>query len=95
VGDNSRASRIRYVLIPFDSKETNRLITGVETTFEEVTVDSLPFKSKNELGTRWAMLRQRCRCWANVIRRRLAMTQPLLIPAEPPPPKAAASIGSP
>jgi hypothetical protein len=41
------------------SKETNRLITGVDTTFYEVTVDSAPFKSKNELGTAWAMLRQR------------------------------------
>ncbi len=58
--------RIRYVLIPFDSKETNRLITDVETTFEEVTVDSLSFKSKNELGTRWAMLRQRCQSRASV-----------------------------
>jgi hypothetical protein len=33
------------------------LITGVESTFEEVTVDSLYFKSKNELGTRWPMIR--------------------------------------
>ena len=70
VGADPRAGRIRYVLIPFDSKETNRLITGVETTFEEVTVDSLSFKSKNALGTRWAMLRQRCRCWASVNIRR-------------------------
>ena len=42
---------IRYVLIPFDHKETNRLIIDVESTFEEVTVDSLSFKSKNKLGT--------------------------------------------
>jgi hypothetical protein len=95
VGDNPRAGRIRYVLIPSGSKETNRLITGVETTFEEVTVDSLSFKSKNELGTRWVMLRQRCRCLASVILRHLAMTQPLHSPAERPLPRAAASIGSP
>ena len=57
------------------------MITGVETTFEEVTVDSPSFKSKNELGTRWAMLRQRCRCMAGVILRRLAMTRPLRISA--------------
>ncbi len=95
MGVNPRAGWIRYVLIPFDSKETNQLITGVETTFEEVTVDSLSFKSKNGLGTRWAMLRQRCRCWASVNLRRVAMTQPLRIPAELPLPRAAASIGSP
>ncbi len=77
MGDNPRAGRLRYVLSPSDSKETNRWITGVETTFEEVPVDSPSFKSKNELGTRWAMLRQRCRCMAGVILRRLAMTRPL------------------
>jgi hypothetical protein len=71
------------------------LITGVETTFEEVSVDSLSFESKNELGTRRAMLRQRCRCLASVIFGRLAMTQPLRIPAERALPRAAASIGSP
>ena len=49
----------RYVLIPFETKETNRLITGVVSTFNEVTVDSPSFKSKNELGTRWVMRRQR------------------------------------
>jgi hypothetical protein len=95
VGDNSRAGRIRYVLIPSDSKETNRLITGVETTFEEVTVDSLSFESKNALGTRWAMLRQRCRSRDSVIPRRLVLTQPLRIPTEQPVPRAAASIESP
>ena len=56
---STRAGRIRYVVIPFDSRETSRLITGVETTFEEVTVDSPSFMSKNELGAGWAMLRQR------------------------------------
>ena len=71
MGDNSRAGRIRYVLIPSESKETNRLITGVETTFEEVTVDSPSFESKNALGTRWAMLRQCCRSRDSVIPRRL------------------------
>ena len=95
MGDNPRAGRIRYVLIPADSKETNRLITGVETTFEEVSVDSLSFKSKNELGTRWTMLWQRCQCWTSVILRCLAMTQLLHIPAELPLPRAAASIESP
>jgi hypothetical protein len=95
VGDNSRAGRIRYVLIPSDSKETNPSITGVETTFEEVTVDSLSFKSKNELGTRWTMLRQRCPCWVNVMLRRFAMTQLPSIPAERPVLRTAASIESP
>ena len=38
------------------------MITGVESTFEEVTVDSLSFKSKNELETRLPMIRQHCRC---------------------------------
>ena len=71
------------------------MITGVETTFEEVTVDSLSFESKNALGTRWVMLRQRCRSRDSVIPRRLALTQPLRIPAEPPLPRAAASIESP
>ena len=56
-GTDPGAGSIRYVLIPFDSKETSRLITGVESTFEEVTVDSLYFKPKNELGTRWPMIR--------------------------------------
>jgi hypothetical protein len=95
VGDNSRAGRIRYVLIPSNSKETNRLITGVETTFEEVTVDSLSFESKNALRTRWAMFHQRCRSRDGVILRRLAIRQPLRIPAAPPVPRAAASIGFP
>jgi hypothetical protein len=95
VGDNSRAGRIRYVLIPSDSKETNRLITGVETTFEEVTVDSPSFESKNALGTRWAMLRQCCRSRDSVTPRRLALTKPLRIPAELPIPRATASIESP
>jgi hypothetical protein len=47
-------------LIPFDSKETNRLTTGVESTSENVTVDSPSFRSKNELGIGWTMLRQHC-----------------------------------
>ena len=94
-GANPGAGWIRYVLIPFDSKETNRLITGVETTFEEVTVDSLSFKSKNELGTRSAMLRRAlpepgqrqysARCNDSALR----------IAAELPLPRAAASIESP
>jgi hypothetical protein len=71
------------------------LITGVETTFEEVTVDSPSFESKNELGTRSAMLRQRCQHRASVILPRLAMTQPLRVPAKRPLPRAAASIESP
>lgn len=71
------------------------MITGGETTFEEVTVDSLSFESKDALGTRWALLRQRCRSRDSVIPRRLASTQPLGIPAEPPLPRAAASIVSP
>jgi hypothetical protein len=56
------------------------LITGVETTFEEVTVDSLSFESKNALGTRWAMLRQRCRSRDSVIPGRLALTKPPVYP---------------
>ena len=82
VGADPGAGWIRYVLIPFDSQETNRLITDVESTFEEVTVDSLSFKSKNELGTRWPMIRQRCRRWASVSIRRVATTRPLRIAAE-------------
>jgi hypothetical protein len=82
-------------LIPSDSKETNRLITGVESTFEEVTVDSLPFKSKNELATQWPMIRQRCRRWAGVNILGLATTIPLRIAAELPHPRATASIESP
>ena len=69
--------------------------TGVESTYEEVTVDSLSFKSKNELGTRWAMLNDRRRSCARVPIRRVAMTQPLFIAPELPLPSAAASIGSP
>ena len=86
---------IRYVLISSQYKEANRLITDAETTLEEVTVDSLSFKSKNEFGTRWAMLRQSCQCWASVILRRLAMIQLLGIAAERPVLRAAASIESP
>jgi hypothetical protein len=95
VGDNSRAGRIRYILIHCDSKATNPLITGVNTTFEEVTVDSLSFESKIAIGTRWAMLCQRCRSRDSVIPRRLALTQPLRIPARLHLPRAAASIESP
>ena len=71
------------------------MITGVESTFEEVTVDSLSFKSKNELGTRWPMIRQRCRRWPGVNTLGLATTIPLPIPAHLPLPRAAASIESP
>jgi hypothetical protein len=95
VGAGPGAGWIRYVLIPSDSKETNRLIILVVTTFEEVTEDSLSFKSKNELGTRWAILRNRCRCCASAPLRRLAMTQPLFIAPELLLPRAAASIESP
>jgi hypothetical protein len=42
------------------------LITGVVSTFDEVTVDSPSFKSKKELGTGWAMLHQRCHRSASV-----------------------------
>ena len=71
------------------------MITDVETTFEEVTVDSLSFKSKNKLGTRWPMIRQRRRRWASVKIRRDATTGPLRIAAEVPLSRAAASIESP
>jgi hypothetical protein len=89
------AGPIRYVLIPFSSKETNRLITGVETTFKEVTVDSPSFKSKSELRTRWAMLCHHVQAWASVKTRRLPTTPPLRLPTELPLPTAAALIGSP
>jgi hypothetical protein len=71
------------------------LITGVESTFEEVTVDSLSFKSKSKLGTRWPMIRQRCRRWASVKFRRVATTLTLRIATEPHLPSASASIQSP
>jgi hypothetical protein len=68
------------------------LITVVETTFEEVTVDSLSFESKNELRTRWPRLSQRCQCLASVILRGLVVIQHPRVPAELPLPRAAASI---
>jgi hypothetical protein len=71
------------------------LITGVESTFDEVTVDSPPFKSKIELGTGWAMLHQRCHRWASVNIRPVATTLTLRIATESPLPRAAASIESP
>lgn len=71
------------------------MITGVESTFEEVTVDSLSIKSKNELGTRWSMIRQRCRRRAGINILGLATTLPLPIPAQLPLPRAMASIESP
>ena len=69
--------------------------TGVESTFAEVAVDSPPFKSKNELGTGWAMLHQRCHRWAGVNMRRVAKLLTLRIDVELPLPRAAASIESP
>jgi hypothetical protein len=71
------------------------LITGVESTFEEVTVDSLSFKSKSKLVTRWPMIRQRCRRWASVKFRRVTTTLPLRIATESYLPSASASIQSP
>jgi hypothetical protein len=71
------------------------LIIDVESTFEEVTVDSLSFKSRNKLGTRWTMIRQRCRRWASVKFRRDATTVPIRIAAEAHLLSAAASIQSP
>jgi hypothetical protein len=92
VGASAGAEWIRYVLITSDSKETNRLITAVATTFEEVTVDSLSFESKYAPGTRWPTLRQRCQCLASVILWRLMVIQHPRIPAELALPRAAASI---
>ena len=80
-GVDAGAGWIRYVLIPFDSKETNRLITGVESTFEEVTVDSLSFESKSKLGTLWQMIRQCGRRRASIKSRRVGTTLPLRIAA--------------
>ena len=71
------------------------MIADVETTFEEVTVDSAPVESKKELGTRRPMLIQHGLRCATVILRRLVMIQPPRIPAELPLPRAAASIESP
>jgi hypothetical protein len=71
------------------------LITGVESTFDEVTVDSPSFKSKKELGTGWAMLHQRCHRSASVNIRRVATTLTRRIAAKSPLPRAAASIESP
>jgi hypothetical protein len=71
------------------------LITGVESTFEEVTVDSLSFRSKNELGIGWTMLRGHCHGPAKINFGHAEMTLRLRTAAEMPLPKAAASIGSP
>jgi hypothetical protein len=71
------------------------LITGVESTFEEVTVDSLSFKSKNELETRLPMISQHCRCSPTVNIQRVATPPPLHIAAEPRLPRVTASIQSP
>jgi hypothetical protein len=71
----------RYVLIPFDAKETNRLITGAESTVEEATVDSLSFESKSKLGTPWPMIRQCGRRRARVKFRRVGTTLSLRIAA--------------
>ncbi len=71
------------------------MITGVETTFEEVPVDSPSFKSNKELGTGWAMLHQRSHRSASVNIRRIATTLTLRIAAKSPLPRAAASIESP
>jgi hypothetical protein len=95
VGADPGARWIRYVLIVFDSKETNRLITGVETTFREVTVDSPPFKWKNKLGTRTAMLCERRQSRADINIARVASTPALRITAKLPVSRAAASIESP
>jgi hypothetical protein len=75
--------------------ETNRLITGVESTFEKVTVDSRSFELKSKLGALWPMIRQCGRCWASVRFRRVATTLPVRIAAEPHFPRATASIQSP
>jgi hypothetical protein len=71
------------------------LITGVETTFREVTVDSSSFKWKNKLGTRRPIIRQRCRRRPSVKIRGLATTQPLPVLAKLPLRRAAASTESP
>jgi hypothetical protein len=71
------------------------LITGVESTFEEVTVDSLAFKLKNKLGTRWPMIRQPCRRWVSFKSRRVVTILPLRIAAEPHLASAMPSIQSP
>jgi hypothetical protein len=90
-----RAGPIRYVLIPLNLRRPTDLITNVETTSEEVTVDSPSFELKNKLGTRLAMLRQRCQSWADVTFGRVAPTPVLLATARQVVPRAAASIKSP
>jgi hypothetical protein len=71
------------------------LITRVESTFEEVTVDSLSFKAKNDLETQSLMISQHCRCSTRVNIQRVATTLPLHIAAEPHLPRATPSIQSP
>jgi hypothetical protein len=71
------------------------MIADVETTFDEVTVDSAPVGSKKELGTRWPMLIQHGLRCTSVILRRLVMIRRPCIAAELPLPRAAASIESP
>jgi hypothetical protein len=70
-------------------------IINVETTSEEVTVDSPSFKSKNEIGSQPAMLCEKGRSEADVGIGRVAPTLALRIIAEIPVPRAAASIESP
>ena len=94
-GADPGAGWIRYFLIPFGSKETNRLITHVESTFEDVTVDSLSSKAKNELERHSPMISQHCRCLTRVNVQRVATTLPVHIAAEPHFPRATASIQSP
>ncbi len=94
-GADPGAGWIRYFLIPFGSKETNRLITRVESTFEEMTVDSLSFKAENELETQSLMIRQHFRCSNRGNIQGVATTLPPQIAAEPPLPRATASIQSP
>ena len=55
-------------------------------------MDSLSFKSKNELGTRWPMIRQRCRRWSGVNILGIATNMPLHVPAQLPLLRAGPSI---
>ncbi len=71
------------------------MFADVETTFEEVTVDSAPVESKTELGTRCPMLIQHGLRCTDVVLRHFVMIQPPRLPAELPLPRAAASIESP
>jgi hypothetical protein len=71
------------------------LITHVESALEEVTVDSLSSKAKNELETHYLMISQHWRCSTRVNIQRVATAMPLHIAAEPHLPRATASIQSP